>query len=295
MGKNKYQPTDAELEYDLVKDKLCKYWKNIAINIFKWNGLDKISPTLTTEIIEEYLYEKGECNFFNDEMLGYLCLPVHPYNEFNVYGKPQEFEVYGFNGYTKHLTTKNSVLIKNNPSCTPTKEMIDYYCGILADIELTKGLQRDAHKVPYILECSSETELTAKNIWNKIRSREPVIYKNKMKGDADIGISVNNTGASYINDKLEDDYNCYVAKILTYLGLDNFVQDKAERVQSAEVESNNEYVISSFKTMLDARKNACKKINEMFGLNLSVEFVVGEQIEEDKPIEENNETDPLKD
>lgn len=286
MG-NKVTKTDAELEFECVKDNLCNYWKNIAINIFKWKGIEKISPTLTSEIIEETLYDKGECLFFNDDLYGYMALKVNPYNEFNVYGKPQEFEAYGFN-YITHKTTENSVLIKNNPTKTPTKTMIDYYCGILADIELTKGLHRDANKVAYILECSSETELTARNIWKKIRAREPVIYKNKMKGDADVGISVNNTGVTYINDKLEDDYNCYVAKILTHLGLDNFVEDKAERVQSAEVESNSEYVISSFKTMLDARKKACEQINKMFGLNLSVEFVIGEQIEEDKPVEETS-------
>ena len=287
MG-NKVNKTDAEIEFDVVKNDLSNFWKNIAINIFKWKGIEDISPTLTSEIIEEELYDKGECLFFNDDIYGYMALKVNPHYAFNVYGKPQEFEAYGFN-YITHKDVDNSVLIKNNPTKTPTKTMIDYYCGILADIELTKGLHRDAHKVPYVLECTPETELTARNIWKKIRAREPVIYKNKMRAGENVGIGINQTGVSYINDKLEDDYNCYVAKILTYLGLDNFVEDKAERVQSAEVESNNEFIISSFKTMLDARKKACEQINKMFGLNLSIEYVVGEQIEENKDVEVNNE------
>ena len=282
-----YKKTGAERDFDFVHDLLNDYWKNIAINIFEWKGLEEISPSLTSEIIEETLFDKGSCLFFKDSNLGYMALPVAPANELNVYRKPTNFIAIG-NNYTKEYDVDNSVLIKNNTLKKATFDIVDYYTSKLADIELTKDLHRNAHKTPIILECTEDTLLSAKNTFKKVRANEPVIYKNKTRGE-EVGVNVLNANVPYINDKLEDDYHNYEARILTALGLDNYVEDKKERVQSAEVESQQEYIISSFRASLNERKKACEAINKMFGLNLSVDYVKAEQIETNEPVDESEE------
>ena len=283
-----YKKTGAERDFDFVHDLLNDYWKNIAINIFEWKGLEEISPSLTSEIIEETLYDKGSCLFFKDENLGYMALPVAPANQLNVYRKPTNFRAIG-NNYTKEYDVDNSVLIKNNTLKKATFDIVDYYTSKLADIELTKDLHRNAHKMPLVLECTEDTQLTAKNIFKKIHSNEPVIFKNRTRGEGEVGVNVLNANVAYINDKLEDDYHNYEARILTALGLDNYVEDKKERVQSAEVESQQEYIISSFRASLNERKKACEAINKMFGLDLEVDYVKAEQIETDEPVDESKE------
>lgn len=283
-----YKKTGAERDFDFVHDLLNDYWKNIAINIFEWKGLEEISPSLTSEIIEETLFDKGSCLFFKDANLGYMALPVAPANKLNVYRKPTNFRAIG-NNYTKEYDVDNSVLIKNNTLKKATFDIVDYYTSKLADIELTKDLHRNAHKMPLVLECTEDTQLTAKNIFKKIHSNEPVIFKNRTRGEGEVGVNVLNANVAYINDKLEDDYHNYEARILTALGLDNYVEDKKERVQSAEVESQQEYIISSFRASLNERKKACEAINKMFGLSLSVDYVKAEQIETDEPVDESEE------
>ena len=283
-----YKKTGAERDFDIVHDLLNDYWKNIAINIFEWKGLEEISPSLTSEIIEETLFDKGSCLFFKDVNLGYMALPVAPANKLNVYRKPTNFRAIG-NNYTKEYDVDNSVLIKNNTLKKATFDIVDYYTSKLADIELTKDLHRNAHKMPLVLECTEDTQLTAKNIFKKIHSNEPVIFKNRTRGEGEVGVNVLNANVAYINDKLEDDYHNYEARILTALGLDNYVEDKKERVQSAEVESQQEYIISSFRASLNERKKACEAINKMFGLDLEVDYVKAEQIETDKPVNESEE------
>ena len=283
-----YKKTGAERDFDFVHDLLNDYWKNIAINIFEWKGLEEISPSLTSEIIEETLFDKGSCLFFKDDNLGYMALPVAPANKLNVYRKPTNFRAIG-NNYTKEYDVDNSVLIKNNTLKKATFDIVDYYTSKLADIELTKDLHRNAHKMPLVLECTEDTQLTAKNIFKKIHSNEPVIFKNRTRGEGEVGVNVLNANVTYINDKLEDDYHNYEARILTALGLDNYVEDKKERVQSAEVESQQEYIISSFRASLNERKKACEAINKMFGLNLSVDYVKAEQIETDESVDESEE------
>lgn len=283
-----YKKTGAERDFDFVHNLLNDYWKNIAINIFEWKGLEEISPSLTSEIIEETLFDKGSCLFFKDNNLGYMALPVAPINNLNVYFKPTKFRALGLN-YNKEYDVDNSVLIKNNTLKKATFDIVDYYTAKLADIELTKDLHRNTHKTPIVLETSEDTLLTAKNIFKKIHANEPVIFKNRTRGEGEVGVNVLFANVPYINDKLEDDYHNYEARILTALGLDNYVEDKKERVQSAEVESQQEYIISSFRASLNERKKACEAINKMFGLNLSVDYVKAEQIETDEPVDESEE------
>lgn len=283
-----YDLTEAEKTYNTIYDMLFKKWKNIAINIFEWKGLDKISPSLTSEIIEETLFDKGECLFFKDDKLGYMALQVAPAQALNVYFKPTKFRAIGFN-YNKEYDIDNSVLIKNNTLKTPTAEAIAMYCAKMADIEMTLDLRRGAHKTPFVMETDVDTYLSQKNIFKKIKASEPVVYTNKNKAKFESGTNVLDTRIEYINDRLIDEYNSYEARILNILGLDNYVEDKAERVQSAEISAQQEYIISSFRVSLEARKKACEKINEMFGVNISVDYVIGSQIESDEEVEDNGE------
>lgn len=288
-----YKKTGAERDFDFVHNLLNDYWKNIAINIFEWKRkcglpLSSLSEGLTSTQIEEELYDKGSSLFFKDENIGYMALPVAPANKLNVYRKPTNFRAIG-NNYNKEYNLDNSVLIKNNTLKKATFDIVDYYTSKLADIELTKDLHRNAHKMPLVFECTEDTLLTAKNIFKKIHSNEPVIFKNRTRGEGEVGVNVLNANVAYINDKLEDDYHNYEARILTALGLDNYVEDKKERVQSAEVESQQEYIISSFRASLNERKKACEAINKMFGLDLVVDYVKAEQIETDEPVDESEE------
>ena len=66
---------------------------------------------------------------------------------------------------------------------------------------------------------------------------------------------------------------------LSYFGLNNANTDKKERLISSEVESNNEEIETARNIMLNARKQACQMINEMFGLNIDVRFKVREEVQ----------------
>lgn len=274
-----YKPTKTEQLKAELMALYMKYWQNIATNIFEWGGFPEniSSDLLSSEIIEKWLFEEGKAVFFKDSSLGFLCLKVNK-EGFNVVGKPTAYRAWG-NGYEKRLSPDECVFIKNNETELATKDPLQYYCECIADIELTKKLRRNAHKTPFMLETTPETELTAKNIFKQIDADEPALYRNKGRGEETTGVNVLNTGVDYINDRLNDEKNSYIADILTLLGLDNYIEDKAERVQSAEVEANQEYINQAFRASLEKRQKACEEINKKFGLNLYVKYAQGEEIE----------------
>ena len=57
---------------------------------------------------------------------------------------------------------------------------------------------------------------------------------------------------------------------MTFLGINNANMDKRERLVDDEVQANNKQVKACEDVMLKAREDAVKRINEMFGLKISV-------------------------
>ena len=53
---------------------------------------------------------------------------------------------------------------------------------------------------------------------------------------------------------------------LTFLGINNIMEEKKERLVTGEVDSNNELINLNLQARLAPRKQACKEFNELFGL-----------------------------
>ena len=60
----------------------------------------------------------------------------------------------------------------------------------------------------------------------------------------------------------------YWYEALAYLGVDSANEEKRERLITAEVEKGNSITNMMRNTRLNARKDAAKQINNMFGLEL---------------------------
>ena len=86
------------------------------------------------------------------------------------------------------------------------------------------------------------------------------------------GLKVLKTDAPYVADKLYQLKSQYWNEALTYLGISNTNITKKERMISDEVMRNMGGVIASRYSRLESRRQAVKKINEMFGLEIEVNY-----------------------
>lgn len=250
------------------------YYKNIALNVYKWEGLPN---GLESRHIERALYEKGEAFFFDDEMLGLMCLPSSGTNNLNIYGDPTSVMVTG-HGYCKQLNIKKGVRILNNDSATATHVHVDHYSRKLAEVESLMDQNLNQQRFPYFLKATKSTEFSLKAMFKKMMEGETGIIVNKdhVNGDS---IEVMNTEVPYLLDRLQSQLECYRKELLTFLGINSSVEKK-ERLLVDEVNSNNDYINMSLDLGLKQRQLAADKINEMFGTNITVTATVDEFKEE---------------
>ena len=96
-----------------------------------------------------------------------------------------------------------------------------------------------------------------------------------MFGDAGLSpdpLSVVNTQAPYVADKIYDLKTKFWNEMLTFKGISNLNVQKKERLISDEVARSQGGTIASRYSGLMMRQQACKQINKMFKLNVWCEF-----------------------
>lgn len=239
----------------------------LALNVFEWENLP---PSVDERFLELTLYEMGYCLYFNDEIIGNLALTCTIGGQLDVYRIPVLRRAYAINGYNKMCSTKDSVLIFNNYLHTPTQLTIELFARRLYEIERAIDVNVKAQKTPTLILSSEQQRLTMRNLYMQYDGNEPFIFGDK---NMDIeGIKSLKTDAPFVADKLENLKHQIWNEALTFCGIENSNQDKKERLVSDEVGSNYGNIEAQRNVMLNARKQAVKKINAMFETNIDVHF-----------------------
>ena len=241
--------------------------KEYALNMIEWINLPK---TVDARFIELVLFEEGKINFFEDKLIGFLALRVNESGKQNVYNEFDKKYIYANNGFSRVRNLRNSVTIYNNYLRTPTYTTVNLYAIRLARVTRAIDLNIEAQKTPVLITCPENQKLSLKNVYEQYKGNAPVIYTDS-EFNLD-SIKVLKTDAPFVVDKLTLYKHDLWNEVMTFLGVNNSNQDKKERLVANEVDANDEQIEQARFNMLDARKDACKKINDMFGLNIDVKF-----------------------
>lgn len=239
----------------------------LALSMFEWKNLPK---TVDQRFLEMCLFSDGMCVFFEDEVLGYLGLRCMIGGRLNVYQIPTDRKAYATNGYQKELDGTNSVIIFNNYLHTNSTLDVEMFSKKLYNLDRAIDVNANAQKTPVLIQCDESQRLTMKNLYKQYEGNEPFIFGSKGL-DAN-GLKVLQTGAPYVADKLYELKTQIWNEALTYLGISNINVVKKERMITDEVVRNQGGTVASRYSRLESRRQACKQINEMFGLDIWVEY-----------------------
>lgn len=267
MGKGKREKWESALLNNRTYLQYYNRLLELAINMYEWKGLP---ASVDERFLELTLFSDGMAVFFRDEILGDLCLQCMIGGNLDVYRIPIRRTAYATNGYQAELDNTNSVIIFNNYTHTNSMLDVEMYARRLYEIERTIDVNVKAQKTPLVIRSTENQRLTLKNMYMQYDGNEPFIFGDKNL-DMD-GIKVLKTDAPYVADKLNILKRQIWNEALTYLGIENSNTEKKERLVSDEVTTNLGGVEAQRFCRLNARRQAAKAINKMFGLNITVDF-----------------------
>lgn len=268
MAKRKRTPWAS---FDLNNRTYTHYYNRLAelaISMFEWSGLpDSIDP----RFLELTLFTDGMAVFFKDDVMDkYLALQTMISGKLDVYRIPKIRTAYAANGYNMKLDESNSVIIFNNMLHTNCLSDIELFAYKLYECDRTMVVNIKAQKTPVMITCDENQRLTMKNLYAQYDGNEPFIFGGK---DIDMKkVQAITTGAPYVADKVYETKTHIWNEAMTYLGISNVSMIKKERMVTDEISRNMGSTVASRYTRLEMRKQACKQINKMFGLNIDVEY-----------------------
>ena len=240
----------------------------LSISMFEWQNLP---DSIDERFMELALFSTGMAVFFRDDELGdYLALRCMINGGFNVYRIPINRRAYADNGYQKQLTIKDSVIIYNNLIHTNSMLDVRMFSEKLAELDRTIQVNARAQKTPVLIRCDENQRLTMLNLYKEYDGNAPVIFGDRNLNAA--GISVLKTDAPYNADRLYMLKTQIWNEALTYLGISNITINKKERLITDEVARAQGGVVASRYSRLESRRQACRQINKMFGLDVWVDY-----------------------
>ena len=265
------------ITYQFYLDRLIE----LSISMFDWKN---VPDSIDVRFLETRLFMNGAAVFFKDEDLDYdtglsstrtedgtfLALPVAMNGKWNVYNVPIQRRAYANSGYQKELDVNNSVIIYNNMIRTNSVRTCTLYAKRLWNLDRIIDVNANAQKTPVLILCDEQQRQTALNTYQQWDGNEPVIFGTK---DLDIkGLLSLRTDAPYVADKIYQLKAQIWNEALTYLGISNVSFQKKERMISDEVARAQGGVVASRFSRLEARREAVKQINDMFGLDIEVDY-----------------------
>lgn len=263
---------DSAILNDQTFQLYCDIFEDIARSMFEWENL----PKSMNEIwLERSLYYDGQAAILKDKKFGFINTRATTAGKLNLYGLPTKLHCYSieydttrsvFNGLLPNVKEEQQcILVQNNWNRIPTWYAMQLFAYRLYEAQRSADTNIKNQKFPVLVLTNDKQKQSMINLYNNYDGNQPVIVADKNLMEANELKSVN-TNAPYVADKLIDYKKEIMNEALTYLGINNIMLEKKERLVQDEANSNNELINLNLQKFLAPRQLAAKQFNEKYGL-----------------------------
>lgn len=262
----------------LISDRSARYlerYQRVASNVFAWEGLPE---PLTSDLLEQKLV-KNNLVLFESEEQGFVVARAQ-ITGWDVMDRPRKIKPSYFNPnevYTKYsdpslMVGQDCAYIQDTKDWS--KHRIDYIrhgaiCDMMADIDIAIKQQIVNQRAPLLFTSDGSAG-----------TNKGKIFSTAYLDGANVFIGSGGLGSKLETLSVDSPFNVQVLEMirgeyfnegLQLLGVDNMPAiQKRERMNNLEVSSNEELLNVYLEDALGAREEACKVINDVFGLDVSV-------------------------
>jgi len=246
------------------------YMLNRSIIMFKYHNLPETMPQREIELLLQTNGWGCVCEINGNLYALNGGLGGVP----NAYNMPTEIIISNpYLKFNKTLTIDTDcVVIPNDSMYVGLLPLYNRYCTMLVENDITMILATVNKRIQNLLSANDDNTVeSAKSFLKKVYEGElGVIAESKLFDSLKVNNSSTNAQVS-LTDLFE--FEQYIkASLYNEIGLSANYNMKRERLTSAEVETNTDNLYPLVDDMINQRRKAVKKINEMFGTNIEVEF-----------------------
>ena len=282
---NLYSASRSPSTVHVKNTRLARYFRKYllqkAFSVFKW--------TLPEEWDRDYflytLYCRGFIAILNTARYGTICQECSP-GGYNLYYRPSYVIV--TNPLIRDTLTLNidrdCVLLKLQPDYSSIMDIVSYYADQLALASEAMGVNLVNTKSGVVFGADGKAQAeTFKKMFDNLSEGDPAVVIGKKllndDGTPNWFPFVQNVKESYVTSDILSDMRKIEAMFDTEIGIPNANTDKRERLISDEVNANNVETATRCELWLETLRTGLDKANDMFGLQLAVDWRVNPKTE----------------
>lgn len=171
----------------------------------------------------------------------------------------------------------NCELLKLQPDYHSVLDIVSLYADLMSIAYETASVNLINSKASFVFFAENKTQAeTYKKMYDKLSAGEPMAVVDKTlkneDGTSNYDFFMQNVGQNYIVDRILDNMKTIEDQFNTKIGIPNANTQKKERLISSEVEANDIDTVTLVNLWLSTMQNDLEKINEKYGLNISVKY-----------------------
>ena len=275
------QPSDVD---GILNSSAYYYRRKLLRTIFGRFQFDGMPETWDKDYFLTHLFLDGVI-CVTDTEVGVVPLQTGYYG-INIYNHPTNCNIANpILGNLDRTIDEDCVLIKLQYDYSGIQRMLDRYSYMLASCDSAICVNLMNSKVTFIgLATSKAQAATMQKMYDQISSGRPAVF---VKGDqiSEESFFFNHVKESYIADDIQLLKRKLVNEFLTDIGINNANLDKRERLNSEEVNANNEEVEINIAHWLDNMREGFEKVKKLYNINISVRLKNYEGSEESESAE----------
>ena len=263
-----------------VKDSgLCRYFTKYllqkAMSVFEWD----LPATWNKDYFLYVLYCWGYVAVVNTDKFGVIPQGCG-LKGYDVFYAPTHAVIANplLSGILEPRIGTQCELLKLQPDFSGILDLVGHYAEQMALASQSVSVNLLNSKLSYVFTAKTKALAESlKKMYDQIASGEPAVVidsrlKNAADGEETWKAFEQNVGGNYIVTDLLADLRKIEAMFDTEIGIPNANTDKRERLIKDEVNANNIETYSKCALWLENLQDACKRVNDMFGLSISVRW-----------------------
>lgn len=270
----KAQLPDFDFDYCTNKRKVfenyCKYMFTRTQSMFVYKGLP---DTIPVQWLESYLQRNGSCIIAKHEGKLYALLG-NAGGEYDEYYQPTKYVVTNpWLRLSKEFEIgKDCVYCKNDYDATGLTPLISRYCGLMTENLLTVRISDINMRMMNLLSAADDdTVLSTKKYLDDLEAGKLGVIAEDGFFDG-IKLQGSSTGRSDYMIQFIELQQYLKGSLYNELGINANFNMKREAINGDEAALNDDALMPLIDDMLKQRRIMCDELNEMFGLDVSVDY-----------------------